>query len=137
MTPKRRVLTSGTLPNTISSDLGSPVVLWASVCSFLYLGTGHVLTACSPVNLGLLSFASYSLYTKPHFRQDTRFLASAAAAAFTLVSAEGYAAEQYRKTPAGREEERRAKQEGAAVYRVARENILRPGVLGGLLGVRE
>ena len=81
--------------------------------------------------------ASYSIYAKPHLRRDTRFLASAAAAALALLSAEGYAAEKYRNTPVGKEEERRAKQEGAALYRVARENILRPGVLGGLLGLGE
>ena len=48
---------------------------------------------------------------------------------------EGYAAEKYRETPAGQEEERKARAEGAALYRVARENLLRPGVLGGLLGL--
>ena len=89
------------------------------------------------VNLGLLSWASYALYTKPHLRRDTKVLASAAAAALTLLGAEGYAAEKYRETPAGQEEERRAKAEGAALYRAARENLLRPGVLGGLLGVRK
>lgn len=89
----------------------------------------------SLVNVGLLSFASYSLYTRPHLRKDTRLLVSAAAAAFGLLTAEGYAAEKYLQTPAGREEERRARQEGAVLYRVARENILRPGVLGGMLGV--
>jgi hypothetical protein len=62
---------------------------------------------------------------------------SAAAAALSILSAEGYAAEKYRQTPAGQAEERRAKQEGAALYRVARENILRPGVLGGLVGIGE
>ncbi|KAI0815221.1 hypothetical protein BC629DRAFT_1579714 [Irpex lacteus] len=87
------------------------------------------------VNVGLLGFASYSLYTKPHLRRDTKLLSSAAAAALALLSAEGYAAEKYRETPAGQEEERRARKEGAALYRVARENLLRPGVLGGLVGV--
>ncbi|KAI0691777.1 hypothetical protein BC835DRAFT_1359898 [Cytidiella melzeri] len=87
------------------------------------------------VNIGLMSFASYSLYTKPYLRRDTKFLASAAAAAFTILSAEGYAAEKYRETPAGRDEEIRARKEGAALYRIAKENILRPGVLGGLVGV--
>ena len=89
------------------------------------------------VNVGLLSWASYSLYTKPHLRHDSRLLASAAAAALTLLGAEGYAAEKYRETPAGQEEERRAKAEGAALYRAVKEHLLRPGVLGGLIGVRK
>lgn len=75
------------------------------------------------------------MYTKPDLRRDTKFLSSAAAAAFTLLSVEGYAAEKYRQTPAGQEEERRARKEGALIYRHARENLLRPGVLGGLVGV--
>lgn len=62
---------------------------------------------------------------------------SATAAALTILGAEGYAAEKYRETPAGREEERRAKEEGTALYRTCREHILRPGVLGGLVGVCE
>lgn len=86
------------------------------------------------VNLGLLSWAGYALYTKPGLRRDTRFLASATAAALTILGAEGYAAERYRETPAGREEEHKARAEGAALYRAARENLLRPGVLGGILG---
>lgn len=87
------------------------------------------------VNVGLLTVASYSLYSKPHLRQDARFLTSTVVTAFTLLSAEGYAAEKYRSTPAGKEEERIARKEGAALYRAARENILRPGVLGGILGM--
>lgn len=60
---------------------------------------------------------------------------STAAAAVTLLSVEGYAAEKYRSTPEGEKEERKAREEGAILYRAAKENILRPGVLGGMLGV--
>ena len=90
-----------------------------------------------PVNVGIISGAAYSFYTKPHLRRDTRAIAAAAAGALTLLSAEGYAAEKYRETPRGQREAAKAKKEGAALYRAAREHILRPGVLGGLLGVRE
>lgn len=89
------------------------------------------------VNVGLLTYASYALYTQPRLRHDTRLLSSAAAGALLLFGAEGYAAERYRETPAGREEERRARKEGAVLYRHAREAVLRPGVLGGLLGFCE
>lgn len=87
------------------------------------------------VNVGLISAAGYAYYTKPYLRRDTRVLASTAAAVFALLSGETYAAEKYRQTPRGQAEERKAKQEGAALYRAAKEHILRPGVLGGLLGV--
>ncbi|KAI0745318.1 hypothetical protein C8Q76DRAFT_806736 [Earliella scabrosa] len=87
------------------------------------------------VNVGLISGAAYAFYTKPHLRRDARAIASAAAGALTLLGAEGYAAEKYRETPRGQREAEKAKQEGAALYRVAREQILRPGVLGGLLGI--
>ncbi|KAI0358604.1 hypothetical protein OH77DRAFT_1502450 [Trametes cingulata] len=87
------------------------------------------------LNLGLIGGTAYTYYTKPHLRRDTRAIASTVAAALTLLSAEGYAAEKYRETPAGQREAAKAKKEGAALYRLAREHILRPGVLGGLLGV--
>ena len=58
-------------------------------------------------------------------------------AAFILLGAEGYAADAYAKTPRGREESRRAKEEGAVLYRHAKETILRPGVLGGAVGLGE
>ena len=88
------------------------------------------------MNVGLLSWASYALYTTPALRHDTRRLVSGAAAALALFGAEGYAAESYLATPEGREEERKARREGAALYRHAREVVLRPGVLGGILGFR-
>lgn len=89
------------------------------------------------MNIGLIGFAGYSFYTKPYLRRDTRAIGSAAAATLFLLTGEGYAAEKYRQTPRGQEEEARAKKEGAALYRCAKEHILRPGVLGGLVGVGE
>lgn len=86
------------------------------------------------MNVGILGGVGYTAYTRPDLRRDTRFLASTTAGILTLFGAEGYAAERYRETPAGQREEKRAKQEGAALYRVAHEQILRPGVLGGLVG---
>ncbi|KAI0051629.1 hypothetical protein FA95DRAFT_243749 [Auriscalpium vulgare] len=87
------------------------------------------------VNVGLLAGTSYALYTEPRFRRDPRILSSTVVATLALFSAEGYAAESFRKTPAGREEERKAKEKGSLVYRNSREHILRPGVLGGLVGL--
>ncbi|PIL36066.1 hypothetical protein GSI_01726 [Ganoderma sinense ZZ0214-1] len=87
------------------------------------------------INLGLVSGAAYKFYNDPHLRRDTRAIVSAVAGALTLLSAEGYAAEKYRETPRGQREAEKVKREGAAIYRTAREHVLRPGVLGGLLGV--
>ncbi|KAI0074153.1 hypothetical protein K474DRAFT_1665732 [Panus rudis PR-1116 ss-1] len=87
------------------------------------------------VNVGLISGAGYAFYTQPHLRRDKRLISSTVAGALALFGAEGYLAEKYRETPAGQEEERKAREEGAALYRVAKEHILRPGVLGGLVGV--
>lgn len=78
------------------------------------------------VNVGLISWASYSLYVNPFLRRDARFLGA---------DSEGYAAKRYTKTPRGQDEVRRAKLDGAALYCHSREAILRPGVLGCLLGV--
>jgi hypothetical protein len=87
------------------------------------------------VNIGLLASVSRSFYTQPHLRRDTRAISSTIAGAFAILALEGYAAEKYRETPVGREEERRAREEGAVIYRQLREHILRPGVLGGLVGL--
>ncbi|KAI0743946.1 hypothetical protein C8Q80DRAFT_1272567 [Daedaleopsis nitida] len=87
------------------------------------------------VNIGLVSGTAYTFYSKPHLRRDTRAIASAVAGTLTILGAEGFAAEKYRETPRGQREAKKAKQEGAMIYRHVREQVLRPGVLGGLLGV--
>ncbi|KAF8587986.1 hypothetical protein K439DRAFT_1630178 [Ramaria rubella] len=87
------------------------------------------------VNVGLLSTLSYQLYTQPHLRSDGRFLGGSAAGALVILGAEGFLAEAYRNTTQGREEERRAREEGAALYKHTKEIVLRPQVFGGLLGV--
>lgn len=77
----------------------------------------------------------YGYYVHPHLRRDPKVLGSTAAAAVALLSAEGFGAAKYRSTLQGQEEERRARAEGAALYRSLREHVLRPGVLGGLVGL--
>ncbi|KDQ57547.1 hypothetical protein JAAARDRAFT_58152 [Jaapia argillacea MUCL 33604] len=86
------------------------------------------------VNVGLIAGAGYMYYSNPHLRRDTKTISSTVAATLVLLGFEGYAAEAYRETPRGQQEEKRAREEGALVYRQAREHILRPGVLGGLVG---
>ena len=99
--------------------------------------TFSVLNIVNAVNIGLISGVGYTFYACPHLRRNSKIITSTAAAALAIFTGEGYLAEVYRKTPAGREEERRAKQEGAALYRYSREHLLRPGVLGGIVGAGE
>lgn len=87
------------------------------------------------VNVGLLSWTTYALYTRPYLRSNPRFVGSTVAAALAVLGVEGFAAERWRESPRGQEEEARAKREGSILYRHAREVILRPGVLRGLLGL--
>lgn len=87
------------------------------------------------VNVGIIAGVGHAYYTQPHLRRDTTIIGSTVAGALALLSVEGYAAEMYRQTPAGQDEERKAKEEGAVIYRHAREVVLRPGVLGGLVGL--
>ncbi|KAG8956220.1 hypothetical protein FRC04_004296 [Tulasnella sp. 424] len=87
------------------------------------------------VNVGLIGALGYELYTKPQVRRDTRLLATAGVSGLVLLGAEGYLAEAYRKTAAGQAEERRAREEGAALIRRTKDIVLRPGVLGGIVGV--
>lgn len=108
--------------------------LWAALKRFL-LRPETAGGCIGLVNLGLLGGLGQTLYIRPGLRRDTGFIFSAVATALGLLAVEGYAAERYRQTPRGRAEERRAKEEGAYLYAKAREVILRPGVLGGLVGV--
>lgn len=87
------------------------------------------------VNVGIIAAVGHAYYTEPHLRRDTTTVGATALGTLTLLSVEGYAAERYRKTPRGQDEERKAKEEGALLYRHAREIVLRPGVLGGLVGL--
>lgn len=87
------------------------------------------------MNIGLLASVGRMFYTRPHLRRDATALSSTIAGTIALFSAEGYAAEKYRETPRGRQEERKAREEGAAIYRHLHTQIMRPGVLGGLVGL--
>ncbi|CAA7259297.1 unnamed protein product [Cyclocybe aegerita] len=87
------------------------------------------------VNIGIFGAMGRAFYVQPGLRRDAAAISIAIAVSVGLLSIEGFAAEQYRQTPRGQEEERRAKQEGALIFKHAREQILRPGVLGGIVGL--
>ncbi|KAJ3483119.1 hypothetical protein NLJ89_g12091 [Agrocybe chaxingu] len=87
------------------------------------------------VNIGIFGAMGRAFYVQPGLRRDAAAISTAIAVSVGLLSIEGFAAEQYRQTPRGQEEERRAKQEGALIFKHAREQILRPGVLGGIVGL--
>ncbi|KAF9529335.1 hypothetical protein CPB83DRAFT_812776 [Crepidotus variabilis] len=87
------------------------------------------------VNIGVFATIGRTFYTQPDLRRDGTALSTAVIGSLALLSAEGYAAEQYRQTPQGRDEEKRAKKEGALIYRHLHEQVMRPGVLGGLVGI--
>ncbi|KAF7376047.1 Phospholipid-transporting ATPase [Mycena sanguinolenta] len=108
--------------------------LWESAKHYLFR-PGVAGGLIGLVNIGLLAGAARAFYVNPHYRRNTQVISATAAATLALLGVEGYAADAYRKTAAGQEEERRAKEEGAAIYRYLREQILRPGTLGGLLGL--
>lgn len=86
-------------------------------------------------NVGIIAGAGRAFYTDPLLRRDSAAIGLIVAGGLSLFSLEGYAAERYRRTSRGQEEERMAKEEGTLLYRHAHEIILRPGVLGGLLGL--
>lgn len=88
------------------------------------------------MNLALLGTAGYQFYTRPEIRTDTRIVGGTLAGALVLFGAEGWLAEAYAETDAGQREAARAKEEGAAVWRHTKEVVLRPGVFGGLIGIR-
>ncbi|KAF8210109.1 hypothetical protein K438DRAFT_1809022 [Mycena galopus ATCC 62051] len=108
--------------------------LWESAKHYLFR-PGVAGGLIGLVNIGLLAGAARAFYANPHYRRDTKIISTTVAATLAILGVEGYTADAYRKTAAGQEEERRAREEGAVIYRHAREQILRPGTLGGLLGV--
>jgi len=109
------------------------VYLWDSAKHYL-LRPGVAGGLIGLLNIGLVAGVGRAFYTRPNLRRDAAAVSSVVTAAIALVTVEGYAAESYRKTTRGQEEERRAKEEGAVIYRHLREVVLRPGVLGGLVG---
>ncbi len=76
-----------------------------------------------------------AFYVKANLRRDTTFILQAAAATVGLLFVEGYAAEKYHRAPRGNEGVRRSEKEGT--MNNMREIALRPGVLGGLVGLCE
>ncbi|KDQ21291.1 hypothetical protein BOTBODRAFT_25715 [Botryobasidium botryosum FD-172 SS1] len=87
------------------------------------------------INIGILSAVGYDLYYHPSLRSNRRFLSTAAAGTLLLFGAEGAVAEAYSRTEAGKAEAKKARREGSLIYNRSREVILRPGVLGGLVGL--
>ncbi|KXN90912.1 Eukaryotic translation initiation factor 3 subunit C [Leucoagaricus sp. SymC.cos] len=87
------------------------------------------------VNLGLLGGLGRTLYIKPVLRKDPTFILSAVAATLGLLTIEGLAAEKCGRTPRECAKEREAKEEGAYLYRKTHEIMLKPGVLGGFVGL--
>jgi len=87
------------------------------------------------VNIGLISSIGYQFYARPEIRFDKRILSGTIIGGLLLFGAEGYLADAYSKTEGGRAEEKRAKEEGAAIWRHTKEIVLRPGVLGGIVGL--
>lgn len=90
------------------------------------------------MNVGLLSWAGYTFYTRPHLRRDTQALAISAVSAIGLLGAQSAYASRVAQTPEGRRDAERAKREGSVVYRQLREAMFRPGVpaaLGAVVGL--
>ena len=89
------------------------------------------------VNIGLLASVGRIFYLRPHLRRDATATSSALAATVALISIESFAAEKYYQTSRGQEQHRRATKEGTLVFRSIHEQIMRPSVLGGLVGIGE
>lgn len=90
------------------------------------------------MNVGVFSWATYSLYNRPDLRTNPRLLTIGASASAALIAAEGSYASYVAKTPEGQREIERARREGSAVYYHVRKAMFRPGVpasLGAALGL--
>lgn len=77
----------------------------------------------------------YAFYTKPDLRRNSTAIGSAAVGALLLIGTEGCAVKKYREIRRGHQEERRAHREGTLLYKYFHEQVFRPGVLGGSVGL--
>ncbi|KAJ6593788.1 hypothetical protein B0H19DRAFT_1092007 [Mycena capillaripes] len=120
--------------NRIDETKAETAYLWGAAKHYLFR-PGVAGGLIGLVNIGLVAGAARAFYVQPHLRRDTAAISTTVAATLAILGVEGYAADAYAKTAAGQEEKRRAQEEGALLYRHAREQILRPGTLGGLVGI--
>jgi len=110
------------------------IYLWDSFKTYLFQpGVAGGLVGL--VNIGLLSSAGYHFYTDPQLRRDSKVIGSTIAGAIAVLGTEGYAIEKYRQTARGQAEERRIREEGASIVKDIYGTIVRPGVMGGMLGL--
>ncbi|KAF9458433.1 hypothetical protein BDZ94DRAFT_1201089 [Collybia nuda] len=84
------------------------------------------------INLGFLAGAGRAFYTQPHLRGNRTALSSTFLTAIALVTVEGYAAEKYQKSFRGQAEEEQGEN---FLYNHLYEQVFRPKVLGGLVGL--
>lgn len=83
--------------------------------------------------LGAAGYLSYKNWNTPSWDRKRAIIVSAGLLA--LFAGEGLGAERYSKTPEGQKARRKAKEEGSELYKHVHEIILRPGLVGGLVGV--
>lgn len=128
--------------DTISEYLFRPGVAGGLVgIGVFFFSVSRARASCAKrvfsVNVGLLAGLGRAAYTQPHLLRDRKVVGTAVAATLALTGLEGFAVEQYRKTPAGQAEEKKAKEKGTYLYQQLRQQVLRPGVFGGILGLGE
>ncbi|KAA1472860.1 hypothetical protein DENSPDRAFT_839246 [Dentipellis sp. KUC8613] len=87
------------------------------------------------VNIGLLSGAGYLYYTEPRLRNHARTISCILASSLAVLALEGYVTESYGNSLEGQKLEEEAQREGSVVYRSARQHLLWPRVLGGVIGL--
>ena len=118
------------------SDLRSLVALSALAGSYSLQALSRI-DPLSVVNLGLLAGGSYTFYTHPNLRRDTKTIASAAAATFALFGIESYTIEVCQNPPKKTATDQNSEDgpTAAFVHRYIRERVPRSGVIGGTTGV--
>lgn len=85
------------------------------------------------MNVGIISGVGYLAYTKPRLRQDLRVVSGTVAGIFAIVGVEGYISKLY---ATGVESEKpRVASDNARILDLTKKHLLRPGVLGGFVGL--
>lgn len=87
------------------------------------------------MNVGLLGGIGYFAYTNPALRQNPRVVTATAIGVFALAGLEGYIAEENGLARGRRDRKGAARKRVSGLVPSVKEHLLRPGVLGGIVGM--
>ena len=87
------------------------------------------------MNIGLLGGIAYFAYTQPALRQNVRVVSTTAIGILAVAGVEGYIAQENGHPPGRKERKGASRKRTSGLVSSIKEHLLRPGVLGGVVGI--